>query len=303
MALPASEPMRIDAVLRTYNRRDLLPGAVASFFAADQAGVEARLLVIDNNSSDGTGELLQALVAEHGPRLVPLHEPTPGGQHALNCGIAAATAPVIGFFDDDERIDANWLQAIRREFADPLTDYIAGPMRPAGGLTLPDWLPAGFGGVLGIIDSSPVRRAFGPGFAAMLIQGNCAVRRSIFAEVGPFPAELPTAEDRWLDQWLVAHGKRGFYCPDFAIDHMMQPERITPAYFRRWAHREGRDLWVCDRIAGRPAPFSHRWYWRHLAESARDWLLPGGAPARRLRGELSLRVAWAYVAAAWRGRG
>lgn len=215
MAPPAvpAEPMRIDAVLRTYNRRDLLPGAVASFFAADHSGVDARLLVVDNNSTDGTADLLQALAAEHGPLLVPLHEPTPGGQHALNRGIAEATAPVIGFFDDDERIDRHWLQAIRREFADPATDYIAGPMRPAGGLILPDWLPAGFGGVLGIIDSSPVRRRFEPGFAAMLIQGNCAVRRSIFAEVGPFPAELPTAEDRWLDQWLVAHGKRGFSAP------------------------------------------------------------------------------------------
>ena len=37
-----------------------------------------------------------------------------------------------------------------------------------------------------------------PERAAMLIQGNCAVRRSIFAEVGPFPAELPTAENSQL---------------------------------------------------------------------------------------------------------
>lgn len=289
--------LRLDVIVRTHNREAMLGDAVASFFAADHAGVDARLLVVDNASSDATPQVLADLAARHGDRMVALHEPRPGGQHALNCGIAASTAPVIAFFDDDERIDPAWLQVIAREFADPATDYIAGPVRPLSDAPLPAWLPQGFGGVLGIIDSGAERRRFGPGFSAMLTQGNCALRRRVFEAVGPYPDALPTAEDRWLNQWLVEQGKQGFYCPDFAVGHVMQLERITPDYFRRWAAREGRDLLVCDRLAGRPAPFRQAWYWRHLLQSALRAVMPFGPSAGRLRSELELRVAASYLRA------
>lgn len=292
--------IRIDAILRTRNRSAMLGAAVASFFDADQTGIAARLLVVDNNSTDATPELLRSLVNRHGKRLLPLHEPRAGGQHALNCALANATADVIAFFDDDERIDPRWLQEIRREFADPMTDYIAGPVRPAGDFAPPGWVPEGFGGVLGIIDCGSERRRFSPGFSAMLTQGNCAVRRRVFEEAGSYPAELPTAEDRWLNQWLEARGRQGFYCPGLVVEHVMQPERITPAYFRRWAAREGRDMAVCDKLAGRPSLLGRRWYWRQLARDTAALALPGKANPVRFRGELNLRIARSYLRA-WMG--
>lgn len=295
--------LRVDVIMRTHNRAAMLGDAAASFFAADHGGVDARLLVVDNASSDATPRVLAELAARHGPRLTPLHEPRPGGQHALNCGIAASTAPVIAFFDDDERIYPTWLQVIAREFADPATDYIAGPVRPLSQVPLPAWLPQGFGGVLGIIDSGAQRRRFEPSFSAMLTQGNCALRRTVFEAVGPYPDQLPTAEDRWLNQWLIAQGKQGFYCPDFVVGHVMQIERITPAYFRRWAAREGRDLAVCDRLAGKPAPFRQAWYWRHLVQSALRLAMPRGPAAERFRCELELRVAASYLRALALGAG
>lgn len=289
--------LRLDVIVRTHNRQAMLGDAVASFFAADHAGLDARLLVVDNASSDATPQVLAELAARHGERLVALHEPRPGGQHALNCGIAASTAPVIAFFDDDERIDPAWLQVIAREFADPATDYIAGPVRPLSEAPLPAWLPQGFGGVLGIIDHGAERRRFGPDFGGMLTQGNCALRRQVFEAVGPYPDALPTAEDRWLNQWLVAQGKQGFYCPDFVVGHVMQLERITPDYFRRWAAREGRDLLVCDRLAGKPPVVRRAWYWRHLGQSLLRAVSPFGPSAARFRSELDLRVAASYLRA------
>lgn len=287
--------LSVDVVLRTCNREAMLAGAVDSFLAADHGGVAARLLVVDNASNDGTPALLADLAGRHGPRIVALHEPRRGGQNALNRAIAACRAPVIAFFDDDERIDPAWLGVIAREFADPRTDYIAGPVRPLGDPALPDWLPPGFGGVLGIIDNGAERRAFGPGFSAMLTQGNCAVRAGVFERAGPYPEALPTAEDRWLNQWLEREGARGFYCPDLVVSHVMQPERMTRAYFRQWARREGRDIAVCARLGGAEKRLRRAWYWRHLAGCVADCLAPWQSPARRFRGELELRVALAYA--------
>ena len=285
----------IDVILRTFNRAALLQDAIASFFAADHSGIAARLIVVDNASSDDTEKLLAAAAARYGEGLLALRETKVGGQHALNCGLASADASIIAFFDDDERIAPDWLQVIAREFVDPATDYIAGPVAPITAGPLPDWLPGGFGGVLGIIDNGPDRRRYGAGFAGMLTQGNCALRRSVFDETGPYPEQLPTAEDRWLFDWLVRNGKAGFYCPDLIVRHIMQPERITRSYFRDWAQREGRDRAICDRLAGTPPVIARPWYWREISGSALRWLLRRGGVSGIFRDELSLRIAASYV--------
>lgn len=287
----------VDVILRTHNRAAMLREAVSSFFSADHRGLEARLVVVDNASTDGTAAVVRELAERHGLRFLPLFEPRPGGQHALNRAIAAASAPVLAFFDDDERIGRDWLRVIAREFADPATDYIAGPVQPLGTADLPAWLPSGFGGVLGIIDSGPERRCFGPGFPGMLTQGNCAVRREVFERAGAYPEILATAEDRWLHQWLERDGRQGFYCPELLVEHVMQPERMTRRYFRQWARREGRDMAACGKLAASPARFHHAWYWRHLAASVLNCFSVWKSPALRFRGELDLRVELSYLLA------
>jgi len=285
----------LDVILRTHNRAALLGPAVESFLSADRAGIAVRLLVVDNRSSDETPALLARLAAANPGLVVALREEQPGGQHALNCGLAAATAPVVAFFDDDERVAPDWLRVIAREMADPATDYIAGPALPLWDGPPPEWLPDGYGGVLGIIDSGPVRTQFSPSFAGMLTQGNCALRRSIFAESGPYPASVPTGEDRWLYEWLTAHGKRGYYCPDLRIHHVMQPERLSQDYFRKWAAREGRDRIVCDRLAGAPSVMGQKWYWRQVLGALGRWITRWGNRSERFRSELELRQARAAI--------
>ena len=90
--------LAIDVVLRTHNRADMLEAAVESLFAADRTGVALRLLLVDNGSRDDTPQRVARLAERHAPMLVPLREERPGGQHALNCAIAQASAPVIALF-------------------------------------------------------------------------------------------------------------------------------------------------------------------------------------------------------------
>jgi glycosyltransferase involved in cell wall biosynthesis len=293
------EKTRIDVVLRTYNRAHLIEDALASILQADRSGIMLRVLIVDNGSTDGTPGMLKNLLSQHKDILTILHEPKPGGQNALNTAIARCTAPVIAFFDDDERVAENWLQVIAGEFADPATQFIAGPCLPLWHGTEPDWLPAGFGGVLGIIDNGPNRRAYGPGFGGMLTQGNCAVRAGIFGEIGPYPDALKTAEDRWLHEWLRANNRTGYYCPDMVIHHIMQESRINRAYFRDWAVREGRDRAACDRLAGVQSSARQPWYWRQVLGDA--WTFGKSALTGKRKSstafaaELGLRQAWAYI--------
>jgi glycosyltransferase involved in cell wall biosynthesis len=289
----------VDVIVRTYNRSCMIEDAIASVMAADRTGIELKVLIVDNNSTDDTPAVLAQIAQHYGEHIQLLVEPRPGGQMALNAGIAATTAPVIAFFDDDERVSSQWLQIIAREFSDQHTDFIAGPYVPVWKTAQPDWIPPGFSGALGIIDSGPIRRKFTLDFNAMLTQGNCAVRREIFDQAGPYPPELKTAEDRWLFAWLMAHDKTGYYCPEFSISHMMQESRLSREYFRKWAKREGRDVAVCQQLAGEPSFLLKGWYWRR---GIQDVATLGLALIKRrlaspiaFGAELRMRVMAAYI--------
>lgn len=58
-------------VVPTYNERENLPGFVAALFALDMADLE--VLVVDDNSPDGTGQLAEDLRTQYDQRIQVLH--------------------------------------------------------------------------------------------------------------------------------------------------------------------------------------------------------------------------------------
>lgn len=90
----------ISVVIPTRNRRARLSSAVRS--ALDQTWPRVEVIVVDDASTDGTPELLQALAAEDERVRVIRNEAPCGGPCSRNTGIAAATGPYIAFLDDDD---------------------------------------------------------------------------------------------------------------------------------------------------------------------------------------------------------
>ena len=185
--------MRIDAILPTFNRANLVVKALESALAAAvPSGCEIRFFVVDNNSRDETREMIASYSQSHENKITYLFEPQQGRHHALNNGIAHSTADVIAFFDDDERLPANWFEVIAEAFQNEAVDYIAGPVKPDWNAPAPSWLPQdGYGGVLGIIDNGTERRRYGAsGFMGMPTGGNFAIRKSVLDRCGPYSPEF-----------------------------------------------------------------------------------------------------------------
>ena len=93
----------------TYNRADSLKRTLESFCAAEKPGVPWELLIIDNNSKDGT----PAIVKQFEERL-PLRyifEGVQGPSAARNRAVDEFCGNTLLFTDDDVRIDAGWLRA------------------------------------------------------------------------------------------------------------------------------------------------------------------------------------------------
>ena len=62
--------MRLTLILPTYNEAENLPRLVSALFALP---LDIRLLVVDDNSPDGTGRVAEQLKAQHPDRLDVLH--------------------------------------------------------------------------------------------------------------------------------------------------------------------------------------------------------------------------------------
>src|ERR1051326_4153104 len=101
--------MRLDVILPTYNRHQLLEVALQSLLAAEMpSDLSVSVTVVDNNSKDATRETVETYKPKFGGHLQYVFEKKQGRSHALNAGINATTGELVGMIDDDEQVDRFW---------------------------------------------------------------------------------------------------------------------------------------------------------------------------------------------------
>ena len=140
-----SKDPRCSVIIPTYNCLDLLPLAVAS---VRMQGVEdIEIIVIDDASTDGTGEWLAAESARD-PRVVPFNTERKGPSFTRNLAIFQAHAPIIAFLDADDLWWPNKLaralafHEARPEVGFSFTDYLAAtPEGEVRGTCFDFWRP------------------------------------------------------------------------------------------------------------------------------------------------------------------
>ncbi len=87
--------------------------------------------VIDNEPSDQAHKITENFISQAPFRAMYVREPQRGLCYARNHGIELALsqgAEYIGFFDDDETIEPNWLFDMFKSFKDTEADALAGPI-------------------------------------------------------------------------------------------------------------------------------------------------------------------------------
>jgi glycosyltransferase involved in cell wall biosynthesis len=86
-----------------------------------------RPVVVDNGSTDGSGEVARALGA------VVVHEPRRGFGAACYAGLAAATGEVVAFMDCDASMDPRALPGVTAGVLEGRDDLVLGARRPERG--------------------------------------------------------------------------------------------------------------------------------------------------------------------------
>jgi glycosyltransferase involved in cell wall biosynthesis len=252
--------VRLDVIIPTYNRADLLSRLLDSIGAADAADdLSVRVIVVDNRSSDNTRAVVESCPPLFGEKPTYLYEETVGQCAARNRGLQAVSGDLVGFLDDDEQVDRRWFATVRESFEDADVDFISGPYKPAWTVEPPAWLPKAYRAVVGWVDAGDDVLIYGKNYDGIMMGGNAVIRRAFVDAVGPFDTglgrigrQLTTGEDADYHQRLLDAGARGVYVPRLVIYHHVPKERVTKRYHRRWCFYRGISLARLDRE--RPEP-------------------------------------------------
>jgi glycosyltransferase involved in cell wall biosynthesis len=237
----------VSVVVSTYNRADRLPLALDALLA--QVGdVAYEIIVIDNNSTDTTRQVVENIAARAGGRVRYAFEPRQGLSHGRNTGISLARAPIIAFSDDDVRVAPDGVQQLTRIFDEhPGIDYVGGRVLPYWMEPPPRWLTKAHWAPLALQDYGPQPIVVGRELAMCLVGANLAFRRRVFDLVGLFNPALGrikdgigSSEDHDMQLRVWRAGMHGLYTPLILTIADVTQDRMVKAYHRRWHRGNGR---------------------------------------------------------------
>ena len=126
---------QLSIVVPTYNERTRiaeLVEAVFSVFATHR--LDGELVIVDDNSPDGTGAIVDGLCAPHSGRLQVVHRSGKLGLGtAVIAGFLASRAPVVGVMDADFSHPPDVLPTLYRVLQELRVDAVVGSRYIAGG--------------------------------------------------------------------------------------------------------------------------------------------------------------------------
>lgn len=118
---------KISIIVPIYNVAPYLKRCVDSLLAQDMPIDEYEILLIDDGSTDDSGQLADEFANEHN-NIVAYHKPNGGLSSARNYGLDKAQGEYIWFVDSDDRISENILQNLYLYCKENKLDFVSLPI-------------------------------------------------------------------------------------------------------------------------------------------------------------------------------
>ncbi len=300
----------ISAVICTYNRSESLRHTVIALKnQAVPAGVTLEIIVVDNNSTDDTRQVVGREAQGSVWPIRYVFESRQGLCYARNTGIQQANGELIIFTDDDVLPQANWIQALSDAFVRYEADSVGGKILPLWIHEPPAWLMAPecrktVWGALALLDRGPNVLIGGPKDANLIYGANMAFRKAALQQVGMFRTDLGPQGTQLLrgdDTDMVGRflkaGKRMVYTPHAVVYHRVPVHRMRLSYLRRWKMQGGQTAALLLRSTFGASPRLPKWLLRECAvNGARAlWAYVTGQRHRGIGYELECLGHWSTM--------
>jgi glycosyltransferase involved in cell wall biosynthesis len=273
----------VTVAICTWNRSDLLQQTLEQMTRLRvPVGVTWDLLVVDNNSTDGTQDVLRRY-----ERRLPLRsvvERQAGASYARNRVLRETAGDYILWTDDDVLVPEDWLvefDAATRAY--PSAAVIGGPIEPWF-LSPPDpdllmafpSLRSGFCGVDHNLTSGPLADDASVWGANMAFRRDAVEGVTFDTTLGPAPG-LVLAGGEEGDYIRRVRDRQGIviWWDGLRVKHCVAPMRATLGYLRNYTLAKGRELVrlapagdTSARLLGVP-----RWLWRQWATNRAAYIV------------------------------
>ncbi len=239
----SSDALLISVVIPSYNRREVLRTALQALDRQTLDHGRFEVIVGDDGSTDGTGEMVAEERARVGYDLRYFHQVNQGPGPARNRALEMARAPIALIINDDTIATAPLLEqhvALHQEHPEESVCVL-------GRITISPDVP----------DSIFARLHLDAAFAAFsgmkevdwkgFITSNLSVKPAFILRYGPFSGRLFPHEDLELSSRLRQHGLRIVYAEDALGYHL---HYLTEQDYLRNAESDGRALARWYRLAG-----------------------------------------------------
>ena len=232
----------ISVVICTYNRADLLANALRSVCEQSLGSDEYEVIVVDNNSTDHTREVVERFVGAY-PNVRYCLETQVGLSHARNRGWQEAKGEYVAYTDDDCEVPPEWLAVAKEIVGERSPVVFGGPYQAFYMSQKPPWYKDSYGSM----DYGPAARCLSSGEA--LAGNNMFFRRQALVDSGGFDAKLGMTggqvgygEDNEIQNRLgVRHGNCAiYYDPRLTLGHLVRAEQMTIRWVLRAHVAKGR---------------------------------------------------------------
>lgn len=222
---------RISVIVPFYNRKLTLDRCFKSLLGQNYPPLDYEIIAVDNNSTDGS-----ATAANQYPRITLLRQNKQGSYAARNSGLRQATGELIAFTDSDCVAAPDWLAKIDDAMHDGRLQVVIGNAQPAGQSRAIR--------LLGAYEEHKDRYVFSAGRAEKYYghTSNMAVRREVFAELGPFAEWQRGADSAFVRSAVDRYGSAAVrYDPTIFVRHLELDSAV--AYFKKaFAYGRARQL-------------------------------------------------------------
>jgi glycosyltransferase involved in cell wall biosynthesis len=208
------------------------------------------VLVVDNNSSDETSEVVASFKNSDFPfRLIYIKEVTQGVSYARNRGIYEASGKYIAYMDDDQLLDPSYLSMLPVAFKETGANCIGGKIFYSNESDIPSWLKpiTNSVGQIDLGDEIIILGALDP----LLKGGNIAYLRSTVLNLGGYNTqfgrsgnELLGGEEDELQKRIRSVGETIAYHPKIIQYHVLLPEKLKKNYWRKYNFGYGRTRYL-----------------------------------------------------------
>jgi len=235
-----SENNKASIIICTFNRLKLLKLCIESITALQTSPSEFEIVIIDNNSTDGTGDFCKGLSQTYGGyKWKYIRETQQGIAFARTRGAKEAAGKIISYIDDDCLANPNWLNEIII-FYDNNSAAIStgGKIIPKYLAPVADWFGKYFWGLVGNYDLG--NKVFQMKGARYPSGANMHFRKAAFEKYGYFDGNLGRSgkslmagEEKAMYLKLINANEKVYYLPQVIVHHHVEGNKFDKEYVKR----------------------------------------------------------------------